>query len=279
MIVILFFCRILSLSSSPLVSMRDLTPTIAVYFTLPTGSTGRIVDSIRHAFFHVDNIQDIGLLDSSGKLTMVSDIVNRVVDIVFFTFRSTVMASDIDHHFSSPTLSFDFSLRLPQRVDSTVTLPVFNLHANNLAPPSVAKPASFFSPVSRPFLTFTLENAMDDVLTSMNTAKLRQFMIDARDPSNLSPRVTKTIPPNRSPSITTPKPNCLLPFISSPTSSISKMDRVWSSGVSGGLTTYLDLLISWITSGFLILFSVPTLSFFVYLNGRWVHVPSRTLTI
>ena len=113
MIAILFFCRILSLSSSPLVSIRDLTPTIAVYFTLHTGSTERIVDSIRHAFFHVENIQDIGLLDSSGKLTIVSDIVNRVVDIVFFTFRSTVTASDIDHRFPSKTLSLDFSLRLP----------------------------------------------------------------------------------------------------------------------------------------------------------------------
>ena len=117
MIAILFFRRIISLSSSPSVSISDMTATVAAYFPLPTGSTEReaerIVDSIRHASFHVDSLQGIVYLDSSGKLTLVSDIANRAADIVFFTFRSTVTTNDIDHRFPSTTLSLDFSLRLP----------------------------------------------------------------------------------------------------------------------------------------------------------------------
>jgi len=234
MIAILFFRRILSLSSPPSVSLSDLTATVAAYFTLPTCSAERIVDSIRHAFFHVDNLQGIGFLDSSGKLTLVSDIANRAADIVFFTFRSTVTASDIDNCFPSTTLSLDFLLHLPQSVDSTVKLPVFNFNVNNLTPLNVATPASLSSPASRPSLAFALENAMDNVLTSTNAAQLRQFIIDARGPSNL--------PSNPSPVLTTPKTNRLLLFTSPSISFTPKMDRVRFSGASGGSTTYLGSL-------------------------------------
>ena len=223
-----------------------MTATVAAYFPLPTGSTEReaerIVDSIRHASFHVDSLQGIVYLDSSGKLTLVSDIANRAADIVFFTFRSTVTASDIDNCFPSTTLSLDFLLHLPQSVDSTVKVPVFNFNVNNLTPLNVATPASLSSPASRPSLAFALENAMDNVLTSTNAAQLRQFIIDARGPSNLSPHVTTNIPPNPSPSITTPKPNRLLPFTSPPTYPTLKMDHIRSSGTTGGLTTYLGPL-------------------------------------
>ena len=71
MISILFFRRILSLSSSPSVTISDLTATVAAYFAIPTGSAEReaerIVESVRHAFFVVGNLQGIGFLDSSGK--------------------------------------------------------------------------------------------------------------------------------------------------------------------------------------------------------------------
>lgn len=70
MVAILFSRRILSLSSSSSVSISDLTAIIAAYFALPTGSAEheaeRIVDSTRHEFFHVENFQNIGFLDSSG---------------------------------------------------------------------------------------------------------------------------------------------------------------------------------------------------------------------
>ena len=163
------YINVFSILSFPFIML-----TFAAYFTLPTGSAERdaerIVDSIRHALFHVNNLPGIGFLDSSDKLTLVLDIANRLADIVFFTFRSTVTASDIDNRFPSTTLYLDFSLRLPQSNDSTATVPAFNLNVNNLTSPNVATPASFSSPVLRPSHVFVLENATDDVLTSMNAA-------------------------------------------------------------------------------------------------------------
>ena len=73
MIVILFFRHILSLSliSSLSVSFCDLTATVKAYFGITTGDAEckaeRIVDSIRQAFLHVDNLQGIGFLNSSGQ--------------------------------------------------------------------------------------------------------------------------------------------------------------------------------------------------------------------
>ena len=75
-----------------------MTATVAAYFAMPTGSAEReaerIVKSVCHAFFDVGNFQGIGFLDSSGKAIAVSD--HREVDITFFSFRSTVLASAID---------------------------------------------------------------------------------------------------------------------------------------------------------------------------------------
>ena len=115
MVAILFFLRIISLSSSPSITINDLTATMAAYFSIPTGSAEReakrIIDSIHHAFFDVVNLQGIGFLDSSGRSIMVSD--NRATDITFVSFRSTLLANAIDPQFHSITLSLYFSLRLP----------------------------------------------------------------------------------------------------------------------------------------------------------------------
>ena len=120
MVAILFFRRIISLSSSPSITISDLTTTVAAYFAMPTGSvereSERIVESVRHAFFDVGNLQGIGFVDSSGKAITVSD--HREADITFFSFRSTVLASAIDQRFPTTTLSLDFSLRLPESVMS-----------------------------------------------------------------------------------------------------------------------------------------------------------------
>ena len=103
LIVIQFFRRILPLSSSSSVSLSDLTATVAAYFAILISSTKRevecIVDSIHHVFFHVDNLQGGRFFDSSGKPTMVSDLDNRAADIAFITFRSSVIASDINQRF------------------------------------------------------------------------------------------------------------------------------------------------------------------------------------
>ena len=80
MIAILFLRRIHSLSSSPSISISDLTATVAAYFAIPSGSTEReakrIVDSVCNDFFHVDNLQGVGCLDSSGRVTVISDLTN-----------------------------------------------------------------------------------------------------------------------------------------------------------------------------------------------------------
>ena len=156
MIAILFYRRILSLSSSPSVYLGDLTATIAAYFALLTSSAERIVDSIHHDYFHVNILRGIGFLESSGKATLVSNLANRRADIAFFTSRSTVIASDVDHRFLSTTLSPDFSLRLPHSVTSTTTVPVINLPASILIQPRVYQPASGPSLASLPSPTFAL---------------------------------------------------------------------------------------------------------------------------
>ena len=88
MIVILFFRCILSLSSSPSISLSNLTAIIAAYFAIlivsVEGEVEHIVDSIYQTFFHVGNLRGIGFLHSSDKSTLVLYLTNRAVDIVFF---------------------------------------------------------------------------------------------------------------------------------------------------------------------------------------------------
>ena len=84
-----FFRHIISLSSSPSVTMSDLTATVEAYFRIPTSSAervaGRIVNSVRHAFFDIGNLQGIGFLASSGATIMVLD--NHAANISFLTFH------------------------------------------------------------------------------------------------------------------------------------------------------------------------------------------------
>ena len=90
MIFILFFRRIFSFSSSPSVSISDLTAIVAAYFAIPTGSEEHeakiVVDLVRHALFLVDNLQGIGFLNSSGKAIKISNLTNCAADITFFSF-------------------------------------------------------------------------------------------------------------------------------------------------------------------------------------------------
>ena len=72
--------------------MSDLTATVEAYFGIPTSSAervaGRIVNSVRHAFFDIGNLQGIGFLASSGATIMVLD--NHVAKYSFFTFHFIV---------------------------------------------------------------------------------------------------------------------------------------------------------------------------------------------
>ena len=88
-----------------------------------------IVDSVRQAFLHVDNLQSIGFLNSSGKGIQITDLDNRAEDILFFTFRSTVTTNKIDSRFPSTMLSLDFSLSLPQSDVPIALTPAININS------------------------------------------------------------------------------------------------------------------------------------------------------
>ena len=141
---------------------------------MPTGSVEReakrIVDSVCHAFFDVDNLQGIGSLDSSRKKIMISN--NRASDITFFSFHSTVLASALAQCFPSTTLSLDFSLRLPQNVTSTASAPAPTLAPSIRTPPGRPDHTMVQNPVSRPTSAFALNTATDDVLNLVDTTQL-----------------------------------------------------------------------------------------------------------
>ena len=171
MVAFLFFRRIFSLSSSPSITISDLTATVAANLPMPIGlaerEAERTVSSVPHAFFDVGNLKGIGFLDSSGKSIMVSD--NHAANITFFSFRSTVLASAIDQRFSSTTLSLDFLLRLSQIIMSTASAPARVLVSNIPTPPSTSDHTMVQTPTSCSTSAFVLNNVTDDVLNSMDT--------------------------------------------------------------------------------------------------------------
>ena len=198
---------------------------MAAYFGITTGAVEReaerIVDSIRQAFIHVDNLEGIGFLNSSGKGIQITDLNNRTENILFITFRFTVTANKIDPRFPTTKLLLDFSLILPQSDGPIALAPVTNLISALSTPPR--------TPI-RPFhfglsVISALTNAIDDVLKTVDETQLRQFIIDARKSTNPTPDVA------------TPSVNRLSTFISC--SSTPTMDRVRTSVASGRLSTHL----------------------------------------
>ena len=159
---------------------------------------------------------------------MVSD--NSAVNITFFSFRSTVLASAIDQRFPSTTLSFDISLRLQQSIMSTASTPAPALTSGIHTPHSTHKPTMVQTPVSRSISEFSLDNETNEELNSMDATQLRQFILNARPSSHPASGVT-------TPSVT------LLPSFSSLTSySTPKMEKVRKSVASVGVTTYFGFL-------------------------------------
>ena len=88
--------------------------------------------------------------------------------IIFFTFHYAVTASDINQHFPAKILSSNFLLRLLQSVSSAAVALILNFPATVCTSFSVPKPASDPSPASRTSPKFALENATDDVFTTVN---------------------------------------------------------------------------------------------------------------
>ena len=232
MIAILLFRRILSLSSSLFITISVLTATVAAYFAMPTGSAEReaeleaerIVESVRHAFFVVGNLQVVVFLDSIGKPIMVSD--NRAAGITFFFFRSTVLVSAIFQRFPSTTLSRDFSLRLPYSIMLTASTPTPVLASGIHTPPSTPKPTMIQTPLRFPLLNLrwiTQQTTILIRLTRCNCANLFLTIVHFLTPHPMFPHQASTF--------------CLLFSLTS--SSTPKMNRVRKSVASVGVTTYL----------------------------------------
>lgn len=151
------------------VTISSLTVTVEAYFAMPTSSAEReaelIVESVRHAFFDVSNLQGIGFLDSSGRRIMASS--NRAADITLYSFRSTVLTIAINQRFLSSTLSLDFSLRLPQSIMSTVSDPSPTLASNIHTSPITSESTMVQTPASRSTSAFAFNNTTDDAVASI----------------------------------------------------------------------------------------------------------------
>ena len=105
------------------------------------------------------------------------------MDILFFTFRSTVTANKIDPRFPSTTLTLDFLLILPQNDAPIELTPATNLNSALSTPPETPIQTS----ASIPSVISMLTNVTEDVLKTMDETLLRQFIIDARKFTNPTP--------------------------------------------------------------------------------------------
>ena len=105
------------------------------------------------------------------------------MDILFFTFRSTVTANKIDPRFPSTTLTLDFLLILPQNDAPIELTPATNLNSALSTPPETLIQTS----ASIPSVISMLTNVTEDVLKTMDETLLRQFIIDARKFTNPTP--------------------------------------------------------------------------------------------
>ena len=97
---------------------------IAAYQHIPGNSYTAVQEasiicrSIRSSFFDISNLQGMGFRDitgadvASGSIT--NDVSLRPPGLLYFGFRSTVVASDIDRRIVTPAYTVEFLLALPQ---------------------------------------------------------------------------------------------------------------------------------------------------------------------
>ena len=105
-----FFHKILSLAESPSVELNDLLSTVDSYFSINTESAERELDtsthSISHPFFRVSNLTGFIFSDASGKSIKVPNPDSRPMDLTYLTFRSTVLAQNVDCRAPSKSITF-----------------------------------------------------------------------------------------------------------------------------------------------------------------------------
>ena len=96
----LFFHQILSLVDFLSVSINDLMATVATYFDINTRSTERKAEAaaqtIFRSFLHVSHLVGVTFSNSPRQPIKVTDYDNRLVDIIYFTFRSNLSTNTVD---------------------------------------------------------------------------------------------------------------------------------------------------------------------------------------
>ena len=106
----LYFHQILSLADSPSVGLNDLLSTVASYFSINTRFAEREADtaarSISRSFFRVSYLTEVIFSDASGKSIKVPNPDSRPMYLTYFTFRSTVLAQNVDYRTLSKSITF-----------------------------------------------------------------------------------------------------------------------------------------------------------------------------
>ena len=136
--------------------------TVASYFSLNMDSTEReaetAVVTIRSNLFLISNLQGVGFANTSGKHISIPDPEKRPADLTYFTFRSVVVAVDVDDCAPEITLSVEFSLRLPQTIVS-------------LSPSAESPIAAIISTTRSPnyalSVSFKLGNCTDEIIDAL----------------------------------------------------------------------------------------------------------------
>ena len=107
----------MSVADFPFVELNDLLSIVASYFTINTGSAKREADtavqSSSRFLYRVSNVNGVAFLDTSRESIKVPNPASRPVDLMYFTFRSNILAKPADYRTPTKLSTLEFSLRLP----------------------------------------------------------------------------------------------------------------------------------------------------------------------
>ena len=162
-----------------------------------------------------------GFLDSTGKSVTINDPENRLHDVSYFIFCSSLNPHTVDPWAPNAVRQFEFSLRLPHNSPSSF--------ANILLPSPFVVP----NQLSVPTFDITLSGISDTLLNQISATEVRDIISTRRD--SLSTSTSSTI--SRSLKFATPNSSTtIVESISTP-----KMDLVRSpSSVGSTCTSTLD---------------------------------------
>ena len=91
----------MSVADFPFVELNDLLSIVASYFTINTGSAEREADtavqSSSRFLYRVSNVNGVAFLDTSRESIKIPNPASRPVDLMYFTFRSNIIAKTADY--------------------------------------------------------------------------------------------------------------------------------------------------------------------------------------